>query len=354
MKKFTRTGIVLALSAAVVAACGDNGEEAPEDTNGDDNGAADEVETDDDDEDDDDDDDEAAAGDFPEEDLEIIVPYSAGGGGDTVARIVSDHLGDELGVTVNVINQEGAGGEVGITDMANSEPDGHTLGVFGYPDNVVLENTVDTDFEFDSFEYLGAFDEVPHALFVGPDSQFEDIDELVEYAEENPGEVTVGESGALGLLKVLAFNDLADVQMTPVNFDGGGELTNALLGGHVDVASTSITSYDEISGQDGAPLGYAADERIDMFDDVPTFEEQGYDLSLSVSRVLVAPEGIPEEAEEALSEALDNLGESEEFQQAFEDANLPYRYLDNDEVDEELENNNETIQPLIEENEEDF
>ncbi|PSL48536.1 tripartite-type tricarboxylate transporter receptor subunit TctC [Salsuginibacillus halophilus] len=354
MKKFLRTTTALGLAAVVAAGCGD--EAADEQTEGETDDAGDAEETDEgvDDVDDEDDEAEEDGSSYPEQDIDIIVPYSAGGGGDTVARILTDHLGDELDASFNVINQEGAGGEVGIQAMADADPDGYTLGVFGYPDNVVLENTVDTDFEYDSFEYLGAFDDVPHSLFVGPDSDFEDPDELVEYAEENPGEITVGESGALGLLKVLAFNDEADIEMSPINYDGGGELVNDLLGGHIDVASTSITSYDEITAEGGEPLGYAAEERIDMFDDVPTFEEQGYDLDLGVSRVLVAPDGIPEEVEAELSEALDAIGESEELQQAFEDANLPYRYLDNDEVDDVLEDRNENLQPIIEENADDF
>jgi TctA family transporter len=68
------------------------------------------------------------------------------------ARIIADRLGEELGQTINVVNREGAGGEIGIAEMARAQPDGYTLGVFGYPDNVVLEHTRDTDFDFDSFE----------------------------------------------------------------------------------------------------------------------------------------------------------------------------------------------------------
>lgn len=294
------------------------------------------------------------AADYPEENIEIIVPYSAGGGGDTVARIISDALSDELDANINVVNRDGAGGEIGISEIANSDADGYTLGVFGYPDNLVLEHTTNTDFGFDDLEYLASFDDVAHALFAGPGSGFDSLEDMVDYAEENPGEVTVGESGALGLLKILAFEDEAGVDLTPVNYDGGGDLINALLGDHIEVASSSITAAPEVTGSDGIPLGYAAADRTEMFDEYPTMAEQGYDLDLGVARVLVAPEGLPDEVRDVLTEALNNIGEDPDFQAQFEDAELPYRYFDYDEVNDYLQNSNDTLIPLIEDNQEDF
>jgi tripartite-type tricarboxylate transporter receptor subunit TctC len=326
----------------VLAACGNNAEEnnAPADDTGNNNAEGNE---------------EAAADvDYPEGPIEIIVPYSAGGGGDTVARIIGDALAEELDAQVNVVNREGAGGEIGIAEMAAAEPDGHTLGVFGYPDNYVLEETGDTDFSFDSFEYLASFDDVPHALFAAPDSEFESIEDLVNYAEENPGEVTIGESGALGLLKILAFEDQAEIDVSPVNYDGGGELINGLLGGHIDIASSSITAAPEIVDAGGEPLGYAAPERLEMFDEYPTLEEQGYDMDLGVRRVVVAPADVPDEVRDALTDVMDQLGESEELEEQFTNAELPYNYLDYDELNDYLNNTNESLQPIIDNNQDDF
>ncbi len=297
---------------------------------------------------------EGSGGDYPSKNIQIIVPYSAGGGGDTVARMIADSLSDELGRQINVVNREGAGGEIGISEIARSDADGYTLGLFGYPDNFILEHTGNTDFSYDSFEYLAAYDDVPHALFVGPNTEFNTVEEFIEQANANPGSVTVGESGALGLLKVLAFENEADVDVTPVTYDGGGELINALLGGHIDVASSSITAAQQIVDAGGQPLGYAGSERLELFDEYPTFKEQGYDLQLGVTRVLVAPAGIPDEVREELVNALDSLSENEDFQQKFMNATLPYRYLNHDDLNEYLEQSNETLLPLIENNEGSF
>ncbi len=291
---------------------------------------------------------------FPNGNIQIIVPYSAGGGGDTVARILADGLGDELDVQINVINREGAGGELGIAEIAASDADGYTLGVFGYPDNFVLEHTRDTDFTFDDLEYLAAFDDMPMGIFAGPGSEFETIEDIIAYGEANPGGITIGESGALGLLHVLAFSDHLGIETSPVNFEGGGELMNAILGAHVDLASTSSMSHDPIMDGGGHPIGFAAAERMDMFPDVPTFKELGFDLEMGVSRVLVVPAGVPDEVKTVLTEALDAIGNDPELKERFENAALPYRYLDYDRVNEVLQRSNDTLLPVIESNQQRF
>ncbi|MDQ7732473.1 tripartite tricarboxylate transporter substrate binding protein [Halomonas sp. SpR1] len=290
------------------------------------------------------------AQDYPTKNIQIIVPYSAGGGGDTVARIVADRLGEELGQQVNVVNREGAGGEIGIDEIARSEADGYTLGVFGYPDNFVLEHTRDTNFTFDSFDYLAAFDDMPMGVFSSPSSQHSSLEELVSYGQEHPGEMIIGESGALGLLHALAFAERSDMQITPIRYSGGGELMNALLGNHIDLASTSSMSHDPIVDSNGKPIGFASEERMEMFPDVPTFKEQGLDLVMGVSRVLVAPEGLPDDVRKTLVDALNAISTNEEMIANFENAKIPYRYLDDSAVNETLEKSNSVLMPVIENN----
>ncbi|SIQ69555.1 Tripartite-type tricarboxylate transporter, receptor component TctC [Alkalispirochaeta americana] len=289
-------------------------------------------------------------GHFPAQSIRILVPYSAGGGGDTVARIVADSLGRKLGVQVNVINLEGAGGEIGITEMARSNADGYTLGVFGYPDNFVLENTRETEFQFDSFEYLASFDDMPMGIFAGPGSSFRTIDQLIAYGKKNPGRLTIGESGALGLLHALAFSDLLGIETTPVTLSGGADLMNTLLGNHIELASTSSMSHNAIVDAGGHPIGFAAADRMEMFPGVPTFKEQGINLEMGVSRVLVAPKGTPENVLTVITEALDIIGADPDFRERFEIATLPYRYMNRQEVNDALQRSNNVLMPVIERN----
>lgn len=292
----------------------------------------------------------AQAQDYPTKAIQIVVPYSAGGGGDTVARIVADRLSEALEQTINVVNREGAGGEIGIDEIARSDADGYTLGVFGYPDNFVLEHTRDTNFTFDDLDYLAAFDDMPMGVFASPNSPNSTLEEVVNYGQENPGEMIIGESGALGLLHALAFAERSEMQVTPVRYSGGGELMNALLGNHIDLASTSSMSHDPVVDSDGKPIGFAAEERMDMFPDVPTFKEQGLDLVMGVSRVLVAPAGLPDDIRETIMTALEEISTNEKMIANFENAAIPYRYLDDSAVDEMLDASNSVLMPVIENN----
>ena len=291
----------------------------------------------------------AMASDYPTQAITVIVPYGAGGGGDTVARIVSDKLSEELGVTINVVNRPGAGGEIGISEMAAADADGYTLGVFGYPDNFVIESTREVDFNSDEdLLFLAQFDNMPMGIFAKPNAAYSNLEELQAYASDNPGALIIGESGALGLLSALALADNLDVTLTDVRYGGGGDLLNALLGEHIDLASTSSMSHDPIVDAGGAPIAFAASERMEMFPDVPTLRELGHDQVMEVGRVIVAPAGVPDEVLERLTEALDAISTDEEMMATFANASLPYAYLGHEAVNEKIEASNAAFGAVIE------
>ncbi|MGY6548636.1 MAG: tripartite tricarboxylate transporter substrate binding protein [Roseinatronobacter sp.] len=293
----------------------------------------------------------ALADSFPTRAITLIVPYGAGGGGDTVARIVADRLSGELGVTINVVNRPGAGGEIGISEIAAAVPDGYTLGVFGYPDNFVIEATRDVDFNSDEdLLFLARFDNMPMGIFARPGAPFSTIEELQAHASENPGEVVIGESGALGLLSALALSGNLDVVLTDVRYGGGGDLLNALLGQHIDLASTSSMSHDAIVDAGGTALAFAGSERMAMFPDVPTLRELGIDQVMEVGRVLVAPSGIPDEVRDRLAEALEAISTDAEMIARFENASLPFSFLDHDGVTAQIEASNAVLGGVISDN----
>lgn len=297
----------------------------------------------------------ASAQDYPSQPITILVPYSAGGSGDTVSRIVADRLDDELGVTINVVNRPGAGGEVGISEMANAEPDGYTLGVYGYPDDFVLQNTRDVDFNTEEdLEYLAQFDSTPMGIFAKPNAAYDDLESLKSYAEENPGALVIGQSGALGLLSALAFEANLGVDFTDVRYGGGGELMNALLGEHIDLASTSSMSYPPIVDGGGTPIAFAAEERMEMFPDVPTMKELGVDQVMEVGRVMVIPTGAPDEVIDTLTSALDEISTDKDMIDTFLEASLPYNYLGHEEINAKVERSDAAFQEVIDANAESF
>lgn len=292
---------------------------------------------------------------YPNQPITIIVPYGAGGGGDTVARIVSDRLSTNLGVTINVVNRPGAGGEIGIAEMAEADADGYTLGVFGYPDNFVVEATRDVSFNSDEdLMFLAQFDSTPMGIFAKPNAAYEDMESLQAYATENPGAVIIGESGALGLLNALAFKENLGISITDVRYGGGADLLNALLGQHIDLASTSSMSHEPIVDAGGFPIAFASAERMEMFPDVPTLTELGIDQVMEVGRVIVAPSGISDEVRDTLLAALEEISTDEEMIAAFNTASLPYNYLGYDAINEKVQASNAAFGAVIEANRDQF
>lgn len=293
----------------------------------------------------------AMAQSYPSQDITIIVPYSAGGGGDTVSRIIADPLSEELGVNVNVVNRPGAGGEIGISEMAAADSDGYTLGVFGYPDNFVVENTRDVDFNSDEdLEFLAQFDSTPMGIFAKPNAVYDDLDSLQAYALDNPNALIIGESGALGLLNALAFEANLGVELTDIRYGGGGDLMNAILGEHIDLASTSSMSHDPIVDAGGTPIAFAAAERMDMFPDVPTMQELGIDQVMEVGRVMVIPTGASDEVRDTLLDALEAISTNQDMIDTFLEASLPYNYLGYSEINEKVEISNQQFQEVIDAN----
>lgn len=266
------------------------------------------------------------AQDYPARPIQIIVPSSAGGPADTVARIVADHLGDELGQRITIVNMPGAAGEIGMSAIADAKADGYTLGIFGYPDNVILELTRQTKLSAASFDYLAGFDSMPMGIYASPTAKFDNVETLRAQMSKGEGQLVVGEAGGLALLAAVAFADAMDIKVTTVNFSGGGESLNALLGNHVDAISTGMMSTEPVLAGGGKLIGFTSADRMAMFPNVPTLSEQGLDLVLEVARVLVAPSGLNAKIRERLVKAVDAISTNASMTERFAKAKLPYRF----------------------------
>ena len=120
------------------------------------------------------------------------------------------------------------------------------------------------------------------------------------------------------------------------------------LSGNQHLASTSSMSHDPIVDAGGAPIAFAASERMEMFPDVPTLQELGVDQVMEVGRVMVAPSGVPDEVLERLTAALDTISTNEEMIETFANAALPYAYLGHEAVNEKVQASNEAMGAIIE------
>ncbi|HEU4863848.1 MAG TPA: tripartite tricarboxylate transporter substrate-binding protein [Candidatus Limnocylindria bacterium] len=249
------------------------------------------------------------AGNYPEGQITIIVPFSAGGPTDTVTRLVATPMAEELGVEIVVQNVEGAGGTVAAEQVANEQPDGYT--VLMHHIGMSTAPTLYPDLPYDpleDFETVGLVTEVPMTIVGSPNFEPNTFEELVAYVGDNLDTVTYANAGigAASQLCGLLFEEATGLDVTEVPYEGTGPALDDLLGDQVDFMCDQTTNTTE-NILSGAVKAYAVTtpERIDALPDVPTTEEAGVpDLQVSVWHGLYVPAGTPSEIVEKLNAAL--------------------------------------------------
>jgi tripartite-type tricarboxylate transporter receptor subunit TctC len=250
-----------------------------------------------------------AGGDYPNDSITIVVPFSAGGPTDTVTRLIAEPMAAELGVEIVVQNVEGAGGTVAAEQVANAEPDGYT--VLMHHIGMSTAPTLYPDLPYDpveDFEPIGLVTEVPMTIIGSPSFEPNTMEELLAYVEENIDEVTYANAGigAASQLCGLLFETATGLDLTEVPYDGTGPAMDDLLGDQVDFMCDQTTNTTEniLSGAVKA-YGVTTPERIEALPEVPTTEEGGIgDVSVTVWHGLYVPGGTSQEIVDALNSAL--------------------------------------------------
>jgi len=254
----------------------------------------------------------AAQAEFPQQPITYIIAFDPGGESDVTARFQQPHLEEILGVDVTVTHRPGGGGAVAWSDFQRTaQPDGHTLIGVNIP-HIVAQPIQRQDAGYETFDWeiVTWFHSTPNALIVNKDSPFETLEDLIEFARENPQVVTIGGSGTYSAnhLELLRLEEAADVDMTYIPFTGTGPLPAALLGNHVS-AVMNYTMLGVQMSDDVRVLAVAAEERVPSLPDAPTFRELGYDIVGGAYRGVAVPAGTPPEIVEQLAEAFAETNE---------------------------------------------
>ncbi|GGB39007.1 hypothetical protein GCM10011409_15670 [Lentibacillus populi] len=253
---------------------------------------------------------ENGSDDYPEKSITVVVPAGAGGDTDRNTRTLAKNLEDELGVSLVVQNVNGAGGSTGTRQVLDADPDGYT--VLAFHDAALINNVLDlTDYSIaDDFEVagIGILDKA-NTFMVSGDSKFDNLQDMVAYAKDHPGEVKVAtETGAFTHLQLLKLQEEADVEFNIVDAGGAADKIKALLGGQVDVVPTSLGLVQEyVDSGKMKSLGVMSDERLELFPDVPTFKEQGYDVVFDKIFFWAFPPETPDDVVNKFSDAMEKV-----------------------------------------------
>jgi tripartite-type tricarboxylate transporter receptor subunit TctC len=269
------------------------------------------------------------AADFPAKEVQIIIPYAAGGATDLIFRALAASTGKYLGKAVVVVNKPGGGGAVGFTDGAQAKPDGYTLTSVITP-LTILPHQVKTAFTYKNFEPIINVVSDPSMFLVRSDAPWKSLQEFVDYAKKNPGMITVGNSGAGGgvHLVALAFERAIGVKFNHIPFSGGGPSVTALLGGHINAVSVSPPEgINQVQAGKLKIIALFSEKRLPLFPNILTVKEQGIDFTMGMWRGLAAPKGTPPDVIKKLHEAFKKGMEDPVFTKNAKDMSVELRYL---------------------------
>ena len=297
---------------------------------------------------------EAAAFPVEGETIELIVPSAAGAGNDILARIIAPSLQDKLGGNVEVMNKEGGGQIIGLTYLAEADPDGMTLGFTNIPSVLgrYLDPSKNATFTRESFTPVGSFTSNTVGIYVKSDSPFQTLDDLVKAAEADPGAVTTGTDSRAGddHVNLLKLQDTLGAEFNIVHYNSGADKVAALVAGETQFAVGGVSSfYGQIQAGDVRPLAVVADEESEFLPGTPTLKSLGFETEDMTSRfTLSVPSETPAATVAALEAALKATVEDPAIAQKLKDSATEPQFINSADMQTMWTERETATKPIIE------
>ena len=273
--------------------------------------------------------------DYPSKPVSMLVPFPPGGVADTVGRPVAEAMGRALKQSMIVENKGGAGGGIGMAQVAKARPDGYSL-LMALSSIVVLPEADKVlkcapMFTLDQLKPVARFTADPTALVVRADSPWKTYKEFMAAVKAKPGAITFGSSGNYGTMHVpmeqlkVATNSF----MLHVPYTGAGPAVLALLAGQVDALATGPSSVmQHVRAGKLRVLAHWGEGRLAALPEVPSFKELGVPISYSQWAGLFVPAGTPEAVVARLRQAAKAASEDARAKQALAAAGTSFQYQD--------------------------
>jgi len=238
-----------------------------------------------------------AAAQYPDRPVTMLAGYPPGGLVDVVSRLVAEGMKAKYPAGLNVVNRPGAAGSLAVAEITRAKPDGYTIVLTPQSALVIAAQMQDlaykTPDDYDPVINLVAYYPM---IAVRTESPYKTAQDLVADAKAKPGAIRVGSpgEGTSSHLNLEEFMRVTGTKMTHVPFQGWGQSSPALLGGHIEAV---VAQPGELKGQvDGKRMRVLVNftpKRHPVFPDVPTSKELGWDVSNGVWYMLLAPKGTP-------------------------------------------------------------
>ena len=261
--------------------------------------------------------------------VQLLVGFAPGGNIDLAARMAAPYLERSLGTQIVVVNRAGAGGMIMLNEVAAAAPDGRTAALV----TALYDNT--PRYRTDSFAYAGLLTDEPYTIFVGNDTPFRTLRDLVEAARARPEEITIAGAGVGSAphLALMQLENAAGVKFSWVPMAGAGQAMQLVQGGHV-MGSVSTVSLTVRAHLQGALRIVALMERRrwERAPNLPTAIEQGYDVAAGSARGFALPAGCPPVLVARWEEAVRQTAANPEFRAMAERDFVIVRHMDRPEM----------------------
>ncbi len=251
---------------------------------------------------------------FPDKPIEFVIPFGAGGGADIEGRLLAKEMSKVLGVPVTPVNRPGGGGAVTYTHIKNAKPDGYTI-AWNSTSVLTSTNLGNTDFAYDAIDHVGRVEFQPQPFVVRADAKWKTFGEFVADCKASPGTLKVANSGTGSSTHTAAIMLMDAAGCKVIHLPKGIKGRNkSVLNGEANAMIAPLTGAVNLTNAGKLRiLAMPTDERSEVFPDVPTAKELGFNASLDLFRGLSVPPNTPDEIKKILADAMTKAAQSPAF-----------------------------------------
>lgn len=269
-----------------------------------------------------------AAEDWPNKAIEVLIPANPGGDTDTTSRAIADSLTEILGQPVSIVNMAGGAGTVAMTELQSREADGYTM-IYHHVDTLLLKDLGRMEQSWDEMLDVACVTGGGNTfcLFVNKDAPYQTFEDMIDYAKENPGEVSYAvEAGGTIHMHAIMIQEATGAEFNCVDLGSASDRNVALLGNQVDVLEAQYGQVkDYVESGDFIPLCVLSNERNENFEDVPASAE--FDVPFDVEWFYYF--GFKKGTDPAIIDKFNEAAEQAVKMDSYQDALALYNFHDN-------------------------
>jgi tripartite-type tricarboxylate transporter receptor subunit TctC len=291
----------------------------------------------------------APSQDFPTKPISLIIQYPAGGSSDLTARALANGTRKYLGQPMICENKAGGGGTVGVALVAAKPGDGYTIGIVTSSPTMAFHMGKLNFHPLNDLTPIMRWGNYLFGITVRADSPWKTIQELLQYAKQNPEKVSYGSPG-VGTPPHLAMEELsmvANLKFTHIPSKGIAENNTALLGGHIEMISDSSGWAPLVDAGKFRLLATWGEKRCSRYPQAPTIKEVGYDVVARSHLGVIGPKGMPKPIVAKLAEAFRKAMDDPEFVAVMKKFDMDFYYLGTEDYEKYMKADFENIGKLV-------